>query len=320
MYMQLLYFKENAVDILKKQDLSANIKYYYSDNNTWIAQKYSNQKFLLPFTKVEVPEFSLKMEHGIDDDYENMITMYENLKFLTDSQASDERLWSGMAHTIFWKYMQHRWPIPQKKEKRNRHILNNYFFWNSTKSVFLNGLSRLWWYARFTYDENLEDHYELTKYVCENDINGKIFPLLSCAFVNNKEVFKNIIKAIKKFEEDTNTKLTRDQFGELKKYLNRLSGKVFIDELNSEDIYNKICERIQIIQESTGWKSDVKSVIKSIPGEEFTIEDVYLYEDQLQKLHPDNSHVRNKIRQQLQFLRDDGFIEFIDKGVYRKNN
>ena len=30
--MQLLYFKENAVDILKKQDLTANTKYYYGDN------------------------------------------------------------------------------------------------------------------------------------------------------------------------------------------------------------------------------------------------------------------------------------------------
>lgn len=315
--MQLLYFKENAVDILKKQDLIANIKYYYGDNS-WITQKYSNQKFLLPFTKVEVPEFSLKMENGINDDFDNMVTMYENLKFLTDSQASDERLWSGMVHTIFWNYMQHRWPMPSDKEKRNSHILNNYFFWNSTKAVFLNGLSRLWWYARFTYDETLEDHYELTKYVCDNDINGKIFPLLSCTFVNNKDVFKNIIKAVKKYEEENNIKLSRDQFGELKKYLNRLSGKVFIDELSSDDIYNKICERIQIIQESTGWKNDVRNVIKNIPGDEFSLEDVYLFEEQLQQLHPDNQHVRNKIRQQLQFLRDEGFIEFVDKGMYRK--
>ena len=231
--MQLLYFKENTVDILKKQDLTANAKYYYGDNS-WIAQKYPNQKLLLPFSKIEVSEFNLKMENGINDDFDNMVIMYENLKFLTDSQASDERLWSGLAHTIFWNYMQHRWPMPNEKDKRNSHILNNYFFWNSTKAVFLNGLSRLWWYARFTYDENLDDHYELTKYVCENDINGKIFPLLSCTFVNNKEVFKNIIKAVKKYEEENNTKLSRDQFGELNKYLNRLSGKVFID---GKDIY-----------------------------------------------------------------------------------
>lgn len=315
--MKLLYFKENAVDVLKKQDLAVNIK-YYCGHNEWLEKKYLNQNFLLEFSKVRVPDFSLKMENGINDDFDNMITMYENLKFLTDSQASDERLWAGMSHTIFWDYMQQRWPMPTNKEKRNSHILNNYFFWNSTKAVFLNGLSRLWWYARFTYDETLKNPYELTKYICDNDINGKIFPLLSCAFVNNKEVFKNIIKAIKKYEEDTNTKLSRDQFGKLKTYLHRLSGRVFIDELSSEDIYNKIYERIPMIQEGTSWKNDVKNVVKSLPSNNFTLEDVYLYENQLQALHPNNLHVKDKIRQQLQFLRNEGFIEFVDKGLYRK--
>ena len=80
--------------------LTANTKYYCGDN-TWLEQKYPNRKLLLPFTKVEVPDFELKMDNGINDDFDNMVTLYENLKFLTDSQASDERLWSGMAHTIF---------------------------------------------------------------------------------------------------------------------------------------------------------------------------------------------------------------------------
>ena len=79
--MQLLYFKENVVDLLKKQDLTANAKYYCGDN-TWIEQKYPNRKLLLPFTKVEVPDFELKMGNGINDDFDNMVTLYENLKFL----------------------------------------------------------------------------------------------------------------------------------------------------------------------------------------------------------------------------------------------
>ncbi len=34
--------------------------------------------------------------------------------------------------------------------------------------------------------------------------------------------------------------------------------------------------------------------------------------------HPDNYHVEDKIRQQLQMLRDNEIIEFIGKGHYRK--
>ena len=35
------------------------------------------------------------------------------------------------------------------------------------------------------------------------------------------------------------------------------------------------------------------------------------------KLHPDNRHVRDKIRQQLQVLHDLGFVEFLGRGRYR---
>jgi len=41
------------------------------------------------------------------------------------------------------------------------------------------------------------------------------------------------------------------------------------------------------------------------------------YAAQLQELHPANRHVRDKIRQQLQVLRDLGFVEFLGGGRYR---
>jgi hypothetical protein len=55
------------------------------------------------------------------------------------------------------------------------------------------------------------------------------------------------------------------------------------------------------------------------PGEEFTLEDVYARcEQELRQLHPDNSHIRDKIRQLLQHLRDSGQLDFVDNsGTYR---
>jgi hypothetical protein len=48
-------------------------------------------------------------------------------------------------------------------------------------------------------------------------------------------------------------------------------------------------------------------LLTSSPTNEFTTTDVYAFERELEKLHPDNRHVRDKIRQQLQVLRDLGF-------------
>lgn len=244
--MKIKYLKEDAVELLKKQDIEKNAKYYNGDNS-WIVTNYPNQELFGCFNKVEFNDFQLNFTKDNDDDFENMKIMYENLKNLTDSQASDERVWAGLAHHYFWDYMQKRWPLPEEKDEQISHILNNYFFWNSTKAPFLNGLSRLWWYARYTYNENLEDPYELTKYICENDINGKIYPLLSCIFATNREIFQNIIKSIKNYEQEKGIVLTRDQFTEIRKYLNRLSGKIVIDLLDESELCEKITTKLNSI-------------------------------------------------------------------------
>ena len=40
-------------------------------------------------------------------------------------------------------------------------------------------------------------------------------------------------------------------------------------------------------------------------------------DEALAKLHPDNAHIRDKIRQQLQVLRDLGLLTFLAPGSYR---
>ena len=67
-----------------------------------------------------------------------------------------------------------------------------------------------------------------------------------------------------------------------------------------------------------GWLFDILYCINKIAAEEFSIDDLYEFESYLQKLHPDNHNIRPKIRQQLQFLRDRGYIDFLSRGQYKK--
>jgi type II restriction enzyme len=69
--------------------------------------------------------------------------------------------------------------------------------------------------------------------------------------------------------------------------------------------------------EQRGWTLDVLNTIRSVRKESFSLADVYAKEKELSHLHPKNRHVREKIRQQLQVLRDMGLIEFIGAGKYR---
>jgi type II restriction enzyme len=67
-----------------------------------------------------------------------------------------------------------------------------------------------------------------------------------------------------------------------------------------------------------GWLFDVLNCVNSFSPEIFSLSDIYSFENSLNQKHPDNNNVKAKIRQQLQFLRDKGFIEFLGGGQYRK--
>ena len=69
---------------------------------------------------------------------------------------------------------------------------------------------------------------------------------------------------------------------------------------------------------SRGWLMDVLNCVNQISSKSFTLDEIYQFENLLHIKHPKNNNIKPKIRQQLQFLRDKGFIEFLGNGKYIK--
>ncbi len=69
--------------------------------------------------------------------------------------------------------------------------------------------------------------------------------------------------------------------------------------------------------ESRGWLLEVMRCVQKIGTPDFTLADVYECEGELSAIFPRNNNVRAKIRQQLQVLRDGGYLEFLGNGRYR---
>ena len=65
-----------------------------------------------------------------------------------------------------------------------------------------------------------------------------------------------------------------------------------------------------------GWLVDVLRVVQGLPVE-FSLADVYARSAELAALHPENRHVKAKVRQQLQVLRDNEQLIFLGRGRYR---
>ncbi len=66
-----------------------------------------------------------------------------------------------------------------------------------------------------------------------------------------------------------------------------------------------------------GWLLDTMRCVEKLGKRKFTLDDVYAFENELSRLHPDNKHIKDKIRQQLQVLRDKSYLDFVSRGYYR---
>lgn len=90
---------------------------------------------------------------------------------------------------------------------------------------------------------------------------------------------------------------------------------------NSETVIKKVNQSNKLITqnlESRGWIMDILNCVNQIRENLFSLNDVYAFENELSAKHPNNNNVKAKIRQQLQFLRNKGYIEFLGNGKYKK--
>ena len=102
-------------------------------------------------------------------------------------------------------------------------------------------------------------------------------------------------------------------------------GRVYIvkDEVEQpvEEIISKV-QKMNFISgyklDTRGWILDILNCVNRIPTRTFTLEEMYMFVPELELKYPENHHIRDKIRQQLQLLRDKGIIEFEGRGRYRK--
>ena len=103
------------------------------------------------------------------------------------------------------------------------------------------------------------------------------------------------------------------------------AGKVFlvkdsklIDRKIVETSFNKTLFLRGKSTDSKGWILDIMKCVDSIHKDSFTLDDVYKYEKKLKLKYPNNNFIKDKIRQQLQHLRDKGILEFVGRGNYKK--
>ncbi len=102
------------------------------------------------------------------------------------------------------------------------------------------------------------------------------------------------------------------------------SGKIFFirngEAISKESVLDKWRQTLFLRHESSegrGWLLEVMKCVELLGKREFNLDEVYAFESRLNQIYPNNIHIKPKIRQQLQVLRDNGYLEFVSRGHYR---
>jgi len=103
------------------------------------------------------------------------------------------------------------------------------------------------------------------------------------------------------------------------------SGKIYLIKnsiiSNKQEVLDKFNKTIFLREyrssKMKGWTLDIMKCVDLLSKKEFSLDEIYHFEESLKQKHPNNENIRPKIRQQLQILRDNNYIEFVGKGQYK---
>lgn len=193
-----------------------------------------------------------------DADIKNAIKVYEAYHSLTETQASDSRLWTYLAHCTFRKYVMKRWDLRKKYNEVVSNpsvansiinfILSHWFAGGNDRSLRRNAIARLWWATHLTVspwkkdpeyfsgvDTASEDPYKYTKILFSTqDVFQQV---LERGLGRDSRVLISVLEYIGK-----HSSMTREQIRKVMKELNLVASTQNIAILNRGELSNLIEE------------------------------------------------------------------------------
>ena len=261
--MKLFFMKQDAVDFMKHNMERLYTHYFQDNDNSWTEQEYGSN----PFAEfMDVPDFELSdIESGTigEVDFGNCKILYNNLRMLSESQCSDERLWAGLCNGTFYDYVRRRYQYDKKQLKKKETdasaVISRFFFSGGGRSGFYrNVLSKCWWVGRATFDKAADNHFAKLDIIGSADLTTKISDIFySNTFSSNPVILNGICDALKFFAYRGQTLDEKTHIRAAMQYLNAVGGATLLDALSEDDISRIMITRISAILKGQAVDIDV---------------------------------------------------------------
>lgn len=243
--MDMLFLSTEGIEDFKIH-FDSYAKHYEDPTNQWFIDHWTKLGHLQK-SKLDMPEINFRYADDMTTvDKDNVIAIHSGLRFLTPSQASDERLWAGLCHTAGWDFIQARRSneIRQKTADKKAEFLMSIFFYKYgiKRSSYLNALAKYWWTGHMVYSPNDERPYAALDVLCKYSYFSSLMLFLSSsAILANSDTFNGVVDSFRKLQEE-NVQVSVDVWKKMTIYLNVFEKTVLLDALPREEI-TAICDK-----------------------------------------------------------------------------
>ncbi len=174
-------------------------------------------------------------DQSASNDIENAIAIYEAFPALTEAQASDQRLWTYLAHVTLRDYVMARWPLAGTpgqfmKDQRAKGVALRSIFWHwfasgNDRTLRRNAISRLWWAVHLTRAPWEKDHS------FEDLATGDPYRFTRI-LLSSQDIYSQVLE--RAFGRDNRLLITILEFLEENPEMHRNQIRAFMKELNLE--------------------------------------------------------------------------------------
>jgi hypothetical protein len=224
-YDKLLSNAKSSYDTVKEKYTNIDLPFNFLNDNIELINNGS----------YDIPNINLIDDSNGSFDFENSKLIYTAFSNLTPTEANDERLWASLTHHYFHKYCVNRWMTQESKKDS---VIDRFFYeGNSIVARSRNAISRLWWTAHLTVNNNTESEeikWALTKIIFSTqDIQVSLLE-------RKLGLYENIRTPFLEFYEENKLVINSKKIQQIIRELNNYGGVISLTELSSDEVKSLI--------------------------------------------------------------------------------
>ncbi|MEZ7729252.1 DUF6339 family protein [Granulicatella sp. 20925_1_28] len=251
------YVSDDFLDEFKTNFNSNYLPLYLDGDKEKIKEIFSNPENVIE-SSIEFDYADLFLEsEDPDANKKNMKIIWESLKHLSISEASNEKLWIALENTFYLDYHLDQLKLISGKTREASVISRTIFNRGNKRSLMINNIASLWWIAYYTINPEAEDPFYLTNRFMEGTYRGNAIAYFSSNLVSNKNIVLGTLEAIYELIDEGKMIENRYSYSSANKLLNLTGGVVILDLLSKDEIKKIVkdnllkMENVETVSEKT---------------------------------------------------------------------